>query len=242
MPVHDWSKVSDGEFHAFHGYLIHELARSLNRDYLPGNYYALPEQHGIGLIPDVLTLKTCPEFEEYAKDDSGGGVALAEPRLEVQCEMDNDFYSRKNRSVSVRRSDGRQLVAVIEVVSPGNKDSEEHLEAFLDKIAAFLDAGIHVLILDLLVPALDEPGGIHTTFWKRQSGKAPRYSESQPLSLASYEAGERVRAYVRSLAAGDTLPEMPLFLKVGKCVHLDLEPIYSTSVAALPRVILCELG
>lgn len=43
MPVHDWSKVDAGIFHAFHHDWITELSRALNRGVLPKDYYALPE-------------------------------------------------------------------------------------------------------------------------------------------------------------------------------------------------------
>ena len=45
MPIHDWTRVDPGLFHAFdHGW-IEELARDLNRGILPNNYFALPEQN-----------------------------------------------------------------------------------------------------------------------------------------------------------------------------------------------------
>lgn len=57
MPIHDWTKVDAGIFHAFHHGWIEELARALNRGLLPADYYALPEQHAAGFGPDVLTLQ-----------------------------------------------------------------------------------------------------------------------------------------------------------------------------------------
>jgi len=56
MPVHDWTRVDAGIFHAFHHGWITELARALNRGLLPSEYYALPEQHAAGFGTDVLTL------------------------------------------------------------------------------------------------------------------------------------------------------------------------------------------
>src|SRR5947209_17201505 len=57
MPIHDWTRVDAGIFHAFHHDWITELSRALNRGLLPAEYYALPEQIAGGLGPDVLTLR-----------------------------------------------------------------------------------------------------------------------------------------------------------------------------------------
>ena len=44
MPIHDWTRVEAGIFHAFHHSWVEEIARALNRGLLPPDYYALPEQ------------------------------------------------------------------------------------------------------------------------------------------------------------------------------------------------------
>src|SRR5437868_7352217 len=75
MPVHDWTRVDAGLFHAFHHGWVEELARALNSGLLPADYFALPEQNIRGPIPDVLTLKLAPGNRESA--ESRGGVAVA---------------------------------------------------------------------------------------------------------------------------------------------------------------------
>ena len=57
MPMHEWTRVADGIFHAFHHDWITELSRALNSGLLPEDYYALPQQQAAGLGPDVLTLQ-----------------------------------------------------------------------------------------------------------------------------------------------------------------------------------------
>jgi hypothetical protein len=44
MPVHEWSRVFDGAFHAFHVAWIAELQKVLNSGNLPADYYAMAEQ------------------------------------------------------------------------------------------------------------------------------------------------------------------------------------------------------
>ena len=60
------------------------------------------------------------------------------------------YASRANRIV-VKHHLGR-IIAVIEIVSPGNKDSRAALRDFVEKTVDCLRRGIHVLIVDLFPP------------------------------------------------------------------------------------------
>ena len=62
MPVHDWTSVDAGTFHAFHTAWITHLSETLNGGLLPSGYYAMPEQHAGRSIADVLTLHTGDGF------------------------------------------------------------------------------------------------------------------------------------------------------------------------------------
>ena len=57
MPIHDWTRVDAGLFHAFHQDWIGVLARALNAGVLPRDYFALREQSIRDPVPDV------PDFE-----------------------------------------------------------------------------------------------------------------------------------------------------------------------------------
>ncbi len=57
MAVHDWTRVSPGTFHDFHGRWITHLSESLNAGLLPAGYYALSEQPAEDAWPDVLALE-----------------------------------------------------------------------------------------------------------------------------------------------------------------------------------------
>jgi hypothetical protein len=138
MPVHDWTRVDAGIFHAFHHGWIEDISRALNRGILPSDYYALPEQHAAGFGPDVLTLQTRDEADELAdaaETGSEGGVLLAASKLQPIAETDLAFYRRKQNAIAVRHISGDRLVAMIEVVSPGNKASHNPLRAFVEKVA-----------------------------------------------------------------------------------------------------------
>jgi len=54
------------------------------------------------------------------------------------------------------------------------------------------------------------------------------------LTAASFEAAERVTAYVEPFAVGDAVPNVPLFLEPGWYVNAPLEASYQAAWDALP--------
>ena len=145
------------------------------------------------------------------------------------------FYNRRWKTiVAVRQVSGDRVVAMIEVVSPGNKNNRHAIESFVRKTAELLDQRIHLLLLDLLPPGPRDPHGIHARIWDFIEGvELPK--PDRPLTLAAYETDLTVRAYVVPVAVGDRLPDMPLFLAPRACVEVPLEETYQTAFAAFPR-------
>ncbi len=244
MPVHDWSRVDAGIFHHFHHGWIEEIARSLNRGSLPADYYALAEQQASHFGPDVLTLQSrglgdggqeVPLLPERFSDASNGGLLLARPSARLVGETDLDFYLRKQNVVAVRHVSGDRLVAIVEIVSPGNKSSRAVFRDLVDKAVELLLQGIHLLILDLLPPSRRDPNGIHGAIWEDLTGEEYQAPGDKPLTLAAYESETGVRAFVEHVTVAETLPEMPLFLKRGGHVPLDLEATYRSAWEAVPR-------
>ena len=84
------------------------------------------------------------------------------------------FYRRKAKTVTVRHVSGDRIVSVIEIVSPGNKASNNALRAFVGKAAEFLDKQIHLLILDLLPPGHATPTAFTTRFGRTLRGRNTR--------------------------------------------------------------------
>ena len=238
MPIHDWTRVDAGIFHAMHHGWIEEIARALNRGLLPQDYYALPEQHAAGLGPDVLTLELTSEEDS---DDSppeprpSGGILLATPKPQPTAETDMAFYRRKQKTVTVRHVTGDRVVAIVEIVSKGNKSSRNALRAFVAKAAQLLDQQIHLLILDVHPPGRRDPDGIHGEIWQEIAGEEYILPPDKPFTLAAYESDLGVKAYVKHAAVGDRLLDMPLFLNPDEPVNVPLEATYSAAYAELPR-------
>ena len=240
MAVHDWTRVEAGIFHAFHHSWIEEIARALNRGLLPPDYYALREQYAAGFGPDVLTLQGggAEGADDLGQDVSGRrsrGVLLAPPKLQPVAETELGFYRRKQKNVTVRHVSGDEVVAMVEIVSPGNKSSRNAMRSFVEKAATLLERQIHLLIVDLHPPGRRDPHGIHAEIWEEVAGEEYAAPFDKPLTQAAYESELSVRAYVVPMAVGDVLTDMPLFLEPGKAVEVPLEATYCAAVAEVPR-------
>src|SRR5713101_5455820 len=136
MPVHDWTRVEAGIFHDFHHEWISTIRRTLNDSLLPPEYYALAEQQAAGFGPDVLTLNAGPGGTEEAAAPAGPSTGVpAQPRTRFTFESDAEFYRRKKSSVVVRHVSGDRIVAMVEIVSPGNKAGRKAFRSFVDKDA-----------------------------------------------------------------------------------------------------------
>jgi hypothetical protein len=242
LPVHDWTRVKAGIFHAFHHGWTEEIARALNRGVLPANYYALPERFAAGFGPDVLTLEGTSDengtLDGEPRDvptSAATAVQLAPPKLQPTAETDMEFYRRKQKAIVVRHASGDRIVAMIEIVSPGNKAARNPLRAFVQKAAELLENGIHLLILDLHPPGRRDPDGIHGEIWQEIAGQEYSAPPGKLLTLASNETGNALRASVVHAAVGDALPDMPLFLEPQKAVTVPLEATYNAAFAEVPR-------
>jgi hypothetical protein len=240
MPVHDWTRVDAGIFHAVHHNWITELARALNDGLLPPDYYALPEQFAAGFGPDVLTLQgnrdgDADESTEIVRGSAPGGLKLAPLKSQPTAETDMEFYRRKQKVIAVRHVSGDRVVAIIEIVSPGNKAGRNPLRGFVQKAAEFLEKGIHLLIIDLQPRSRRDPNGIHGEIWLEITGQDYEAATDKPLTLAAYDAGNALRAYVVPTAGGEKLADMPLFLEPEKAVMVPLEATYNAAFAEVPR-------
>jgi hypothetical protein len=250
MPIHDWTRVDAGIFHHFHQRWIGAITDLLNERLLPHQYYALAEQHGAAFEPDVLTLKASAEPGTGSQDgetrftsspgDTGGteptrGLLLAEPRVRIKAESDLEFYRRKQNVAAVRHVSGDRLVAVVEIVSKGNKSGRKPYEDFVRKAAEFLSRQVHLLIIDLQPAGPRDPQGIHGAIWVEIAGEEYIRPADKPLTLVAYESAAAVRAFIEPVSVGDTLIDMPLFLERGRHVAVPLEETYQTAFHSVPR-------
>ena len=145
MPIHDWTRVDAGLFHDFHQDWTIELRRSLNAGRLPRGYTALTDQQIGGMLPDVLTLHHTQQGQEELEGSGGLLVATTPPQARFIEEFEEDTYARRANTIRIQHRHG-EVVAVIEIVSPGNKNSRHAIKAFVRKAVTLLHQGVNLLI------------------------------------------------------------------------------------------------
>jgi hypothetical protein len=245
MPIHDWTQVSAGDFHDFHQGWTVELRTRLNKGLLPAGYYAQVEQRASGTIPDVLTLQyAAADDQSWNESELEGAIAIAEapPQVQMVLDLERRVYAERKNIVVVHHVSDNRIVAMIEVVSSGNKASEKEIRRFGDKSAAAIDQGIHLLIVDLYPPTERDPQGVHALIWAELGEESSPVPASKPLTLASYLAAGVPRAYVDPVAVGERLSAMPLFLTLEHYVSVPLEEAYQAAFSGSPPHVKRELS
>jgi hypothetical protein len=247
VPIHDWTRVAAGIFHHFHHEWISEISRAVNHRLLGTDYYALAEQIAGGLGPDVLTLQrphsqegasAAERISKPAAQPSASTLMLAEnpPQARYLITDEPRWYAAKRKSVTIRHVSGDRVVAVIEIISPGNKDSQVGLTMFVRKAQDLLEAGVHLSLVDLFPPGPRDPNGIHPVVWGEGSGNTYHFDAAKPLTCASYIAIPGARAFVNLVAVGDKLPDLSVFLTPDEYVAVPLEETYQAAFDAVPQV------
>jgi hypothetical protein len=238
MPIHDWTRVPAGGYHTFHQDWTIEIYRALNRGLLPAGYGAYTDLRVEGWEPDIIAIQS-------GEATSAGGLAVAESppqvrqvvRRAARVESEEAVYARKANRIIVRHEFG-QVVAIIEIVSPGNKSSAHAARSFVAKGVEFLRAGVSLVVVDPFPPTPRDPDGLARRIWDELTGEplAPG-PDDQPLTVASFDALDGPTAYVDPVALGDPWPDAPLFLAPGRYINLPLERTYQTAWEDLPQPI-----
>jgi Protein of unknown function (DUF4058) len=173
---------------------------------------------------------------------TGGGVATAvwappDPVRTIELEIPKpDEYEVR----ILDADDDERLVAVIELVSPSNKDRPESRRAFVAKCVALLEQDVSVSIVDLVTvrqfnlyadvldflgmsdPALGSP--------------VPHLYASTIHRRWSPNPNWIIDTWARGFAVGDPLPALPIWLVEGEGTMLDLEGTYEETCRTLRLV------
>ncbi|MGO9464964.1 MAG: hypothetical protein ACLQVF_12530 [Isosphaeraceae bacterium] len=117
-------------------------------------------------------------------------------------------------------------------------DTAAKISSFVAKAVDFINNGIHFLVVDPFPPTPRDPNGIAQAIWDELVGEplATRPA-GKPVTVAAFDAGEPLTAYVDSVTVGDPLPDAPLFLAPGWYVNVPLEQTYRASWDVTPRPI-----
>ncbi len=211
---------------SFYSRWANSIADQLN-DLLPSRYFAEVQLHlGSQVEADVA------EFELSAAkpaDDNLGGVAVqawAPPvaALTMPAVFPDDLEVRVRDELEDAR-----LAAVVELVSPRNKDRSESRLAFAAKGAAYLQRGVGLVTVDVVI---ERKFNLHNELIKLIGVDAQfAMVDDAVLYAVSYRPVRRDHAnqidvWPFALSIGGVLPLLPLALRGGGPVPLDLDASY----------------
>lgn len=237
MPLRDHFRSPVNDTHSWdevHGGWPMEIVRDLTK-ILPAGFRAAPRVH-LGSAFEV-------DIGNYELDNrdagapSQGGVATQtalKPTYTVEADLsDQDEY--EVRIYDAER--GRQLVAAIEIVSPANKDRPETRDLFAGKVAALLQQGVCVSIVDLVtVRRANVYADLLTLLGHIDPQLAPTPPHLYAVSLRTRKSRKgrpRLDAWFYPMALGEPLPALPIWLTADLRVMLPLESSYQETCRIL---------
>lgn len=235
MPIHDWTRVDAGIYHGFHLRWIAHLTEALNTGGLPPEFYADAEQYADTKNADVLALHRSPAGSTAPIQFTTPTAVLTLPADTARrTARKSKPPAQKQRRVVVRHVSGHRVVAHIEIVSPRNKDRRASAEEFIVRGRAAIDAGVHLVVLDLFPPTRSARRGLAPGIWRKYDPAPVVAPPGQPLCLASVCASARPEGFFKFLAFGDEMPAFPLFLTDALSVNLPLADTYAAAFAGSP--------
>ncbi len=186
---------------SFLGAWAYGVVERLNRRVLPPGYFAEHQMHVGPVEIDV------PTFEDDSPShiEGNGGVAVqtwAPPAvaLAIPAVFPDEIEVRV-----FHQQGGPQLVAAIELVSPGNKDRPETREAFAAKCATYLQARVGLVIVDVVT---ERSANLHNGLMDLLKAASARLDPEPALYTVSYRP-------VRS-STGDRIDIWPTTLELGR--------------------------
>jgi Protein of unknown function (DUF4058) len=205
---------------------------------LPPGFTSGPNVHpGAQIEVDIAAYERDGVPSGFTERDERGGVATAtatwtavEPSLAVETDIaDDDEY--EVRIYDAER--GRTLVAVIELVSPANKDRAETRNRFVGKCAALLRQGVAVSIVDVVTnqqvnlysELMAFLGQTDPTHKGNPSGEPPATYAASCRWMRGERRG-KLETWSHTLTVGQPLPTLPIWLTPVRAVPLDLELSY----------------
>lgn len=225
MPIHDWTRVPSGVFHDFHQTWSTRIRALLNQGILPRGVTAMVEQRTGPKTPDILSVESRRSSRHAMEGEGGSTLVLDPPAAPFRFRSGRQIDAGRANRIVVKHHLGRTL-AVVEIVSPGNKDSRSAIADFIDKTIEYLRLGIHVLVIDLFPPTTRDPDGLHQLIWDEVGEGKFHFPPGRDRAVTSYEAGDEREAFVFTAAVGEDLPDAPLFLWEGAHVMVPLEKSY----------------
>lgn len=232
---HSSAKV---QWHSFHHAWASMIAFELNH-HLPQDYAAAPSiqyrnEIDVAVYSDSTlsvgqTLRESAVVEYQAAQSN---LLTAKPRKEWKSppplrSIGFDVIDIIFEVLVYETFGGNVLVGAIELISPANKDRPESRRAFVAKCEAILRAGIGLILVDI-VPG--RRANLHNELMS-QIGESEALQVADTLYTTAYRAVQRdeqsnLDIWAEQLALGEPLTTMPLWLRGGICIPVDLDATY----------------
>lgn len=218
---------------SFHAAWASAIAGHLNVAILPAHYYAETQVHiGSRVEINVATLEQAASSFGSPQPGNGPVGTLTVPTVwtpPVPALVIPTLFPDEVEIQIFGSAAGLYLVAAIELVSPGNKDRAETRQAFAAKCSSYLQLGIGVVIVDVVT---DRLANLHDELM-RSLDKPETFSfpTNTHLYAVAYrpvrrKSGDHIECWPASLSLGQILPTVPLALRGGPTLPVDLESTY----------------
>ena len=161
-----------------------------------------------------------------------GGIATVSPAPPVVASF--ALITPDDVEVQIAESRNHMTVAgVIEFVSPANKKESAERRAFVAKCAAYLHRGIGVVIVDVVTNRL---ANLHNDLMHAVGGPPAALLTNSPTYVSGYGPVHRdgrteADVWCHPARIGEPIPAIPLVLRRGPLVMLDLEATYLDALA-----------
>jgi hypothetical protein len=214
---------------SFHSRWANAIADTLDRT-LPERFFAEVQIHlGTQIEADVVEFEKAGDSEGEQSNGSSGGIALHTYAPPVATMVMPALFPDEFE-VHVRdASDDARVVAVVELVSPRNKDRPAARRAFAAKCVAFLQLGIGLITVDTVST---RQSNMHNELVDLlQLEEKFKMAADAIMAAVAYRPARRadvggIDVWATALTVGGTLPVLPLALLRHGAVPLDLEATY----------------
>jgi hypothetical protein len=208
-------------WHAFPNAWATYLASDLNRQ-LPESYFAEANvQFGIEI--DVATFEEADVLSSAPLATAVATWTAPPPTLTVPLAPLTDIVE----VLIFDQQEGPTLAGAIELISPANKDRPTHRDAFVSKCAAYVQQGIGLILVDVVT---DRSANLHTELLERLQSLPSRPMGSDLYAVAyrpiSRAGTTQLDIWEETLELDRPLPTMPLGLRGGLCLPVDLDASY----------------
>ncbi len=196
------------------------LADDLNQ-MLPEGYFAEPNAQ-FGIEIDVATYSEGSSLENQTQAGKRLEWVPRSPTATLLFQLITDVVEVQIFSVQ----EGPTLVGAIELVSPANKDHPAHRDAFTAKCQTYLQQGIGLIIVDVVTPLT---ANLHNELMKRLDMPIdPMQADLYAIAYRVAETDEtsHLEIWQESFTIGSPLPILPLYLKGGLYLPINLEKTY----------------